>query len=259
MSHRFKFVALAGALALVGAGCQSYTKTKVEVPAPKEESPLSIVLIEAPTEVVPGATFTVAWKVDAKEPVLVPHTAVHWDTVSRAGEFGAEVTPAASNYTRLTEKYASGSFPVPETFKVEIVAPKQEGALYLRAHTTYEQKHYWTDEMMVAVKAKTAEEKPAAKTETKTPAVVTIQMTADGFSPGTVTVKAGTKVQFKNADTRPRWPASAAHPLHTDLPGFDAIGGVALGAVYEFTFTKAGTWRFHDHLYPTMYGKVIVE
>ncbi len=87
---------------------------------------------------------------------------------------------------------------------------------------------------------------------------VMINMTATGFEPATVTVKKGTKVTFVNKDTVPHWPASAPHPTHTDLPGFDALKGIATGASYSFTFTQVGTWKFHDHLIPNKFGSVIV-
>lgn len=85
-----------------------------------------------------------------------------------------------------------------------------------------------------------------------------IDMTADGFSPSEVTVKAGDTVNFVNTDTETHWPASAIHPTHQLLPGFDAIGGVSAGSTYAYTFTKVGTWPFHDHLHASSTGKVIV-
>ncbi len=94
-----------------------------------------------------------------------------------------------------------------------------------------------------------------AETETET----VISMTTNGFEPSTVTVKAGTKVTFVNNDTVDRWPASAFHPTHLELPGFDALKGIAPGASYSFTFEKVGKWGFHDHLFPTMFGSVTVE
>lgn len=88
----------------------------------------------------------------------------------------------------------------------------------------------------------------------------TIRMTAAGFSPATVTVNAGEAVAFINDDpAAPHWPASAVHPAHTVLPGFDALGGVASGASYVFTFETPGAWEFHDHLNPGFTGQVIVE
>lgn len=86
-----------------------------------------------------------------------------------------------------------------------------------------------------------------------------ISMTANGFEPSSITVKAGTTVTFINNDLGQRWPASAFHPTHTQLPGFDSLGAVAPGGSYSFTFEKKGKWNFHDHLFPAMFGSVTVE
>lgn len=88
---------------------------------------------------------------------------------------------------------------------------------------------------------------------------VTISMTANGFEPSMVTVTAGTTVTFVNNDSAEHWPASAFHPTHLELPGFDALKGIAPEGSYSFTFSEAGTWKFHDHLTPTLFGSVVVE
>jgi plastocyanin len=93
---------------------------------------------------------------------------------------------------------------------------------------------------------------------TPTPSPVIITITSAGFSPNNVTVKAGTKVIFQNNDTKGHWPASNPHPTHTDLPGFDALKAVASGSSYSYTFTKVGTWGYHDHLFTNLGGKVTV-
>ncbi len=91
-----------------------------------------------------------------------------------------------------------------------------------------------------------------------TPSPVIITITSAGYSPSSVTLKAGTKVIFQNNDTRGRWPASNPHPVHTDLPGFDALKSIGAGSSYSFIFTKVGIWGYHDHLFPSQGGKVIV-
>lgn len=93
----------------------------------------------------------------------------------------------------------------------------------------------------------------------ETTETATISMTAEGFVPSTVTVETGTTVTFVNNDSAPHWPASAFHPTHLELPGFDSLEGVAAGASYSFTFTEVGTWKFHDHLNPSLFGSVTVE
>jgi plastocyanin len=88
---------------------------------------------------------------------------------------------------------------------------------------------------------------------------VTVTIMSSGYSPNNITVKSGTTVTFVNNDTKGHWPASNPHPTHTDLPGFDAHKSIPPGSSYSFVFTKVGTWGFHDHLFPTQGGKIIVE
>lgn len=88
---------------------------------------------------------------------------------------------------------------------------------------------------------------------------VTITMSESGFSPASVAVKPGTKVQFVNNGQALHWPASAVHPTHTVLPGFDAKRGLATGETYAFTFNKSGVWTCHDHLVPNLTCVVTVS
>lgn len=90
-------------------------------------------------------------------------------------------------------------------------------------------------------------------------AETTIRMTADGFVPQEITVQKGDTVIFKNEDDKSRWPASNLHPTHEIYPEFDPKQGVEAGASWSFTFTKPGTWKFHDHIFPQFSGTIIVE
>lgn len=88
---------------------------------------------------------------------------------------------------------------------------------------------------------------------------VRISMTDTGFSPASVTVPAGTTVTFVNNGQASHWPASATHPTHDVLPEFDSQRGIATGEEYSFTFTQAGTWKYHDHLFPQLTGQIVVQ
>jgi plastocyanin len=90
-------------------------------------------------------------------------------------------------------------------------------------------------------------------------ASVTVSITDTGFEPATVTVAPGTTVTFVNNGQAAHWPASNPHPTHTGLPGFDALKALATGESYSFTFTKVGTWGYHDHLNPRVGGTVVVQ
>jgi len=111
-------------------------------------------------------------------------------------------------------------------------------------------------------------------TTTLAATTVTVETRSTGFSPKTVTIKAGDTVKFVNNNpARTSWPASVVHPTHTTYPGssinkcgtseaaniFDACKGLALDEGFSFTFNEVGTWNYHDHLSPSVTGTVIVE
>jgi len=103
---------------------------------------------------------------------------------------------------------------------------------------------------------KPAKVKPVSN-EAKT-GPVAINMTATGFSPAEIKIVKGVTVTFVNQSATSRWPASAPHPTHTNYPEFDALKGLNQGESWSFTFNNVGTWAYHDHLNPAVFGKVIV-
>lgn len=86
-------------------------------------------------------------------------------------------------------------------------------------------------------------------------------VTYDGssFSPNSLTIKAGDTVTFRNNSSAPMWVASNPHPAHTDYSGFDAKRSFAQGQDYTFTFTRTGTWGYHNHLSPDATGTIVVQ
>lgn len=102
-----------------------------------------------------------------------------------------------------------------------------------------------------------------------TPVTATVTYSGSSFSPQQVTIKKGGTVTWKNASGGNMWVASAQHPTHivysgtsrtehcpdTSRTAFDQCVG---GGDYSFTFTKTGTWGFHDHINPSAFGKVVV-
>ena len=94
-----------------------------------------------------------------------------------------------------------------------------------------------------------------------------------GYSPSTLTIKAGDTVMFKNQSSGNMWIASGMHPTHmvyngTDLQShcpdaenddFDQCANGAPQTSWNFTFTKAGTWGYHNHTNSPKFGKIIVE
>ncbi|MFA5997962.1 MAG: plastocyanin/azurin family copper-binding protein [Candidatus Paceibacterota bacterium] len=112
--------------------------------------------------------------------------------------------------------------------------------------------------------------------ETATDTVVTsgttITYTDQGFSPASVTIAQGETVTWVNQSSKDMWVASAMHPTHMAYDGtalkehcatsapasFDACRVFSSGASYSFTFDKAGTWKYHNHLDASKFGTVIV-
>src|SRR5919199_1018621 len=82
-------------------------------------------------------------------------------------------------------------------------------------------------------------------------ATITVRITKSGFSPSAVTVNFGDTVTWHNADT-------ADHQLVAD-DGTFASPILKAGKDYSFTFRRAGTFRYHDALKPTLRGRVTVK
>jgi plastocyanin len=116
---------------------------------------------------------------------------------------------------------------------------------------------------------------PVAAGETNQPQAsrtVTVTYTDQGFSPSTVTINEGDSVTFVNKSANPMWVASDPHPLHNGYDGttrdqhcapgyagpapFDECG---TSPSFTFTFTKTGTWGYHNHAEDEMAGTVIVK
>ena len=66
-------------------------------------------------------------------------------------------------------------------------------------------------------------------------------------------------MQWVNRDSKAHQPASNPHPVHDNLPGFDAKEPLRVGETYLFTFEKTGTFNYHDHLSPTTNASVVVR
>ena len=86
-----------------------------------------------------------------------------------------------------------------------------------------------------------------------------VSYTTTGFTPNSITINSGDTVVFKNNKTRDMWPASDQHPTHLIYPEFDALHNILPGNSWSFTFTRIGTWGYHDHLSPGSIGTVVVQ
>lgn len=86
----------------------------------------------------------------------------------------------------------------------------------------------------------------------------TITYNSNGFSPASLTVKAGTTVTIKNDSSSLLQFDSNPHPQHTDDPDLN-VGSVSPGQSKTFTVTQTGTHGYHNHLKSGDTGTIIVE
>ncbi|HYE23491.1 MAG TPA: hypothetical protein VEA92_03575 [Candidatus Paceibacterota bacterium] len=115
------------------------------------------------------------------------------------------------------------------------------------------------------------EEEPVGDTEYA--ALVTY--TDGGFSPATTQVRVGDTVRFVNNSSRGMWVGVDEHPTHTEYDGtstrehcadgaatgdvFDMCRQGVPGEFWEFTFTKAGSFDFHNHAQASHGGTIVVS
>lgn len=85
-----------------------------------------------------------------------------------------------------------------------------------------------------------------------------VTYTDTGFGPNTVTVPTGSTVSFVNESSRDMWVATGVYPSKQLLPGFDQKAAVSKGGVYEYTFTKVGTWQYQNDKKTDDIGYVVV-
>ncbi len=104
---------------------------------------------------------------------------------------------------------------------------------------------------------------------------VVVTYTDSGLSPKLVSVAVGDTVRFVNNSTFIMWIASDDHPGHSKYDGtnmqkhclagkntndsFDQCTAVASGAVYDYTFTKVGTFAYHNHARASATGSIVVK
>jgi plastocyanin len=107
----------------------------------------------------------------------------------------------------------------------------------------------------------TPTESPTTETESSQNKTtnLTVHYTDAGYSPNSLEITTGSTVTFVNDSSQSMWTASDPHPVHTDLSVFDAKKGYKKGESYSFTFTKTGTFGYHNHLVPGDTGTIIVK
>lgn len=96
----------------------------------------------------------------------------------------------------------------------------------------------------------------ASPSAAMTEKAVTISST--GFSPKNITVKTGESITWTNSDNADHTVNSSPHPTHTDYPPLN-LGVIKSGESKSLAFPKAGTYKYHDHLNPSLFGSITVE
>lgn len=86
----------------------------------------------------------------------------------------------------------------------------------------------------------------------------TITYSESGFSPATLTVKAGTTITIKNDSNELMQFDSDPHPEHTDDPELN-VGSIVAGDSKTIKVTVTGTHGFHNHLKSSDTGTLIVQ
>jgi plastocyanin len=86
---------------------------------------------------------------------------------------------------------------------------------------------------------------------TSSAATVTVQIRSTGFSPSAITITHGDKITWKNVDSKD-------HQVVADDGSF-ASPILHRNESWTRTMTTAGTFRYHDALYPRLRAKVTVK
>ena len=109
---------------------------------------------------------------------------------------------------------------------------------------------------------------PATQTEATTPAETSanqdetltdtmIDITATGYDPKTIIIKAGAKVVWTNNSGQVGNVSSVPHPTHSTYPPLN-LGDFSDGATVSLVFDEPGAYEYHNHLNATQTGTVIV-
>ena len=110
---------------------------------------------------------------------------------------------------------------------------------------------------------------PAAVTAAK--ASVLVEYTdSSGFTPDNLSVRIGDTVTFVNKSSGKMWVGSDVHPTHTEYDGTAlrehcatkpsaAFDQCETGQEYSLTFTKVGSWKYHNHSRASMKGLIVVK
>lgn len=104
----------------------------------------------------------------------------------------------------------------------------------------------------------TATSQPAtlpSPTATSTPTVVMVKIVEKdekySFQPATLTIKAGTQVEWLNTSDAP-------HTVTSDTAGVFGSSSITENQTFKFTFVTAGTFPYHCTIHPYMKATITV-
>ncbi len=89
-------------------------------------------------------------------------------------------------------------------------------------------------------------------------AAYTVTLTARGFAPQTLTIKAGTMVTWVNTSGSEATVNSDPHPAHTAYPPLN-LGQFNDGDSLHLLFNKPGRYGYHNHFDATQTGTIMVQ
>jgi plastocyanin len=99
---------------------------------------------------------------------------------------------------------------------------------------------------------------PTSQPVANKPVDSNIEVTANGFSPDTVTIARGTRVVWMNKSGTTVTVNSADHPTHQVYKPLN-LGEFANGSSVQLIFDTAGTYKYHNHLKPSQTGTIVVQ
>lgn len=86
-----------------------------------------------------------------------------------------------------------------------------------------------------------------------------VNILSSGFMPQTITIKARESVTWVNEDTASHQVNSAVHPTHQVYPPLNSVELIKAGESKSLMFPDAGSFKYHDHLNPSLTGTIVVE
>ncbi len=87
----------------------------------------------------------------------------------------------------------------------------------------------------------------------------TVSHTKSGFFPKTLTIKKGDTVRFVNNSDESMWVTSNPDTTLSDISEFDSKKSYESNSIFTYTFTKIGTWNYHNRENSSVEGTIIVK